>query len=152
MSCIHITKEHSINFFLFRYSFKLFGSLDILILPCEVLNFKWILTLQSLVWFLILFSLEKTQRYARLPDLSMTFKFLFWFSLTFPGFPFFKITSPNLDPLCTLQSNTVPFYENYAKLYFDAKHLKKRLNSVWWNFWSTFFYNSALFGQYWILQ
>ena len=31
---------------------------------------------------------------------------------------------PNLDLLCIQQSDAVPFCENYAKLYFDTKHLK----------------------------
>ena len=30
--------------------------------------------------------------------------------------------------LCVRQSDAAPFCENYAKLYFDAKHLKKGLN------------------------
>ena len=33
-------------------------------------------------------------------------------------------TGPNLDLLCIQQSDTVPFCVNYAKLYFDAKHLE----------------------------
>ena len=32
------------------------------------------------------------------------------------------ITGPNLELLCTWQSDAAPFWENYAKLYFDAKH------------------------------
>ena len=32
---------------------------------------------------------------------------------------------PNLDLLYVLKLNAAPFCENYAKLYFDAKHLKK---------------------------
>ena len=43
---------------------------------------------------------------------------------------------PNLDILCVRQSDAVAFCENYAKLYFDAKHLRlntkqKRLNKGW---------------------
>ena len=38
---------------------------------------------------------------------------------------------PNLDLLCIRQSDAAPFFENYAKLYFDAKHLEKGLNSGW---------------------
>ena len=38
---------------------------------------------------------------------------------------------PNLDLLCIQQSDAAPFYENYAKLYFDAKHLGKGLNKGW---------------------
>ena len=34
-------------------------------------------------------------------------------------------TDPNLDLLCIWQLDTVTFLENYAKLYFDAKHLKR---------------------------
>ena len=32
------------------------------------------------------------------------------------------ITGANLELLSTLQSDAAPFWENYAKLYFDAKH------------------------------
>ena len=31
----------------------------------------------------------------------------------------------NLDLLCVRQLDAAPFCENYAKLYFDAKHLKR---------------------------
>ena len=37
---------------------------------------------------------------------------------------------PNLDLLCVQQLGTAPFCENYAKLYFDAKHLEKGLKNV----------------------
>ena len=37
-------------------------------------------------------------------------------------------SGPNLELLCIWQLATAPFCENYAKLYFDAKHLEKRLN------------------------
>ena len=40
-------------------------------------------------------------------------------------------SGPNLDLLCVQQSRAVSFCENYAKLYFDAKHLEKGLNRVW---------------------
>ena len=30
-------------------------------------------------------------------------------------------------PYCVRLSNAVPFCENYAKLYFDAKNLKKKI-------------------------
>ena len=53
MSYIHITKELSIHFSLFNCSFKLSGSLDILILLCIALNFTWILALQNLVCFFL---------------------------------------------------------------------------------------------------
>ena len=58
---------------------------------------------------------------------------------------------PNLDLFCVRQSNAVPFCENYAKLYFDAKHLEKGLNRGWWNIRGSFFKKSALFSQYWTL-
>ena len=32
------------------------------------------------------------------------------------------ITGPNLELLSTSQSDAAPIWENYAKLYFDAKH------------------------------
>ena len=38
---------------------------------------------------------------------------------------------PNLDLLCVQQLGTAPFCENYAKFYFDAKHLEKGLNRGW---------------------
>ena len=37
-------------------------------------------------------------------------------------------TGPNLDLLCVQQSHAAPFCENYAKLYFNAKHLEKGSN------------------------
>ena len=40
-------------------------------------------------------------------------------------------SSPNLDLLCVQQSDVASFCENYAKLYFDAKHLEKGLNRGW---------------------
>ena len=46
---------------------------------------------------------------------------------------------PNLDLLCVQQLGTAPFCENYAKFYFDAKHLEKGLNRGWWNFFVLFF-------------
>ena len=42
-----------------------------------------------------------------------------------------KCPGPNLDLLCVRQSDATPFCENYAKLYFDAKHLEKGLNKEW---------------------
>ena len=45
---------------------------------------------------------------------------------------------PNLDLLCVLQSDAAPFCGNYAKLYFDAKHLEKGLSTHSWNFWCPF--------------
>ena len=47
-------------------------------------------------------------------------------------------TGPNLDLLCIQLSNAAPFCKNYAKLYFDAKHLEKGLNRGWRNFWGPF--------------
>ena len=37
----------------------------------------------------------------------------------------FRIAGPNLDLLCVRQSDTLPINEIYAKLYFQAKHLKR---------------------------
>ena len=45
------------------------------------------------------------------------------------------LSGPNLDLLCVQQLGAVLFCENYAKLYFDAKHLEKGLNWMWWDFW-----------------
>ena len=39
-------------------------------------------------------------------------------------------SGPNLYLLCIQQSDAAPFCENYAKLYFDTKHLEKGLNRV----------------------
>ena len=44
-----------------------------------------------------------------------------------------------LDLLCIQQLDAAPSCENCAKLYFDAKHLEKRLSREWWNFWCLFF-------------
>ena len=41
-----------------------------------------------------------------------------------------EILGPNLDLLCIRQLDAVPFGGNYAKLYFDAIHLEKKLNRV----------------------
>ena len=54
-----------------------------------------------------------------------------------------------LDLSCAGQSNTAPFCKNYAKLYFDAKHLEKGLNRV--KFLGPVFWKSALSGQYQML-
>ena len=40
-------------------------------------------------------------------------------------------TDPNLDLLCTWESDTGHFCEIYARLYFDVKHLEKALNRGW---------------------
>ena len=40
-------------------------------------------------------------------------------------------SGPKLDLLCVQQSGAALFFENYVKLYFDAKHLEKGLNRVW---------------------
>ena len=55
-------------------------------------------------------------------------------------------SGPNLDLSCVRQLDVAPFCENYAKLYFDAKHLEKGLNRGWWNFWCLFFKKSGLFN------
>ena len=34
-------------------------------------------------------------------------------------------TGPDLDLSCVRQSEAAPFFENYAELYFDTKHLEK---------------------------
>ena len=47
-------------------------------------------------------------------------------------------SGPDLDLSCVWQLDVAPFCENYAKLYFDAKHLEKGLNRGWWNFWCLF--------------
>ena len=49
------------------------------------------------------------------------------------------------------QSDTAPIYENFSKLYFDAKRLEEELNRQWWNFWCPFF-KKCLFGQYCVLH
>ena len=41
-----------------------------------------------------------------------------------------------------------PFHENYAKLYFDAKHLKMGLSEICG---ALFFEESLIFSQYWTL-
>ena len=40
--------------------------------------------------------------------------------------------SPNLDLLFAQQLEAAHFCENYAKLYFDAKHMAKRLLNRRW--------------------
>ena len=46
----------------------------------------------------------------------------------------------NLDLLCIWQLNAALFCENYAKPYFDAKHLEKRLNKGVVKFLVLFFF------------
>ena len=41
------------------------------------------------------------------------------------------VTDPNLDLLCIRQSDAAPFFEIYAELYFDTKHLQKVVNRGW---------------------
>ena len=41
------------------------------------------------------------------------------------------LSGPNLDLLYIRQLNASPFCENYAKFYFDIKHLEKGLNRGW---------------------
>ena len=55
------------------------------------------------------------------------------------------LPDPNLDLLCVWQSDAAPFCENYTKLYFHSKHLEKRLNTGWWNFYCTFFQKKCPF-------
>ena len=52
---------------------------------------------------------------------------------------------PNLDTLCILQLDAVPFYENYEKLYSDAKHLEKRIGKDLVKFLVPFFYQKSTF-------
>ena len=51
-----------------------------------------------------------------------------------------------LDLYCVWLSNVAPFCENYAKIYFDAKHLEKRLNRGRGNCWGLLF-KKLLFFQ-----
>ena len=53
-----------------------------------------------------------------------------WFCLIFYALivSYFISAGPNVDLLCVRQSDAAPFCENYAKLYFDVKHLEKELN------------------------
>ena len=51
-----------------------------------------------------------------------------------------------LDLSCAGQSNTAPFCKNYAKLYFDAKHLEKGLNRGG-EIFGTLFSKKVLFFQ-----
>ena len=39
-----------------------------------------------------------------------------------------------LDEYCIRLSSAAPFCKNYAKLYFDAKHLEKQLNTAFVRF------------------
>ena len=42
---------------------------------------------------------------------------------------YYLLANINLDKVSLLLSHYAPFDENYAKLYFDAKHVKTRL--IW---------------------
>ena len=41
--------------------------------------------------------------------------------------------------------DTAPICENYAKVYFDTKHLEKALNRGWQNFWCSFIFKKWSF-------
>ena len=41
------------------------------------------------------------------------------------------LPGPSVDLLCVRESDATPFRENYAKLYFDGKHIEKGLNVGW---------------------
>ena len=68
--------------------------------------------------------------------------------------PGIKMTSSSvghiLDLYCVRLSNAAPFYENYAKVCFDAKHFERELNNLIGaggkNFGAFFFKKSALFS------
>ena len=65
----------------------------------------------------------------RVSDQKICSAMLYKFSIFFSNVFFillctFCYSGPNLD----LLSDTLPFFENYTKLHFDAKHLEKRLN------------------------
>ena len=53
--------------------------------------------------------------------------------------------SPNLDLLCVQQLDAAPFCENYAKLYYDAKHLENGLIKGGEIYIALFFRRSAPF-------
>ena len=68
--------------------------------------------------------------------------------LSFPKLVSISLPGPNLELLCVRQSDAAFIHENYAKLYFHAKHLEKALNRGVVNFLVPFFQKSILFGQY----
>ena len=51
-----------------------------------------------------------------------------------------------LDLYCVRLSNAASFRENYAKLYFDAKHSEKGLNRGAVKFWGPFFQKKCPFS------
>ena len=77
---------------------------------------------------------------------------LLFISGLFSSFMFLYIKSGHiLDLYCIRLLNGAPFCENYAKLYFEAKHLEKGLNFFFgggaWNFGGPFFKKSFLFHK-----
>ena len=62
------------------------------------------------------------------------------------------VSRPNLDLLYVWQLDAAPFSGNYAKLYFDAKHLEKKLNRGCEISGVLFFKKNILFGQYQMLS
>ena len=96
MSGIHITKELTIHFPLFNCSFKLSGSLDILILPYGVLKFNKILAPQKLwfffyfyqekvLWFLSHIKIKKVGNYGQVSrglSHNVVFLLVLWFDIT----------------------------------------------------------------------
>ena len=68
---------------------------------------------------------------SRILTKSIVFQKHFWTSL-----------GDIVDLYCVLLSNAASFWENYAKLYFDSKHLEKGLNKggrVWGEFFGALF-------------
>ena len=55
-----------------------------------------------------------------------------------------EIQGPSVNLLCIQQSDAALFCENYAKFYFNAKHLEKGLKGVGEK-------SGSLFGQYQML-
>ena len=95
---------------------------------CTLLSTKWMDTLKKLIkmsilrWFLLMRAKKKLKNIK-----NCGVKSKIWLS------------SRNLDLLWVQQSDGASFWENYIKLYFDAKHLKKWLDMGRWNFWCPFF-------------
>ena len=50
-----------------------------------------------------------------------------------------NLTGHMLDLYCVRLSKAAPCFENYTKLYFDAKHLEKEFNRGGERFWDPFF-------------
>ena len=98
----------------------------------------------------IIMLLRRQHKESGRPQNYGTLLLLFGRSSIFFFFPIllciFGHSGPNLDLYVSGNWTLPPFFENYAMIYFEAKHLEKRLNRGWWNFWCSIFQKRVFIG------